>query len=145
MATIKAKKGNPFEYDVMYSLKESGFTVMRPDSNIPGIDIIAEKSHIRYYVECKNHQKFSINELLKIHNKTKVSSEKDFLQQTELDDFVPVVIFKGNRQPVMIFLNSPTLSGQIYEGITIRDFDSFFQSPFKKRPKGYTVRKLLEV
>jgi len=38
MSSMKAKKGNPFEYDTAYSLQQIGYTVERIDDNTKGYE-----------------------------------------------------------------------------------------------------------
>jgi Holliday junction resolvase len=96
MASMKAKKGNPFERLVAYNLSKIG-VISRPDSNIKGVDIIATTRYQTYAIECKFHKVFSWNKLLKIYEKTKETVDKSG------EDMIPLLVFKPNQQPVMIF------------------------------------------
>lgn len=128
MTSMKAKKGNPFEYDVAYSLKEAGYSVTRIDDNSKGLDLIATTpdSVFSFAIECKNRQALSWNLLKKIFNKTATIAEENNLS-------VPIIIFHSNRQPVLVYMEDRLNNGIIHT------FEGYFNTPFKKRPKGYKL------
>jgi len=129
MASMKAKKGNPFEYDTAYSLQQGGYKVKRMDDNTAGIDLIAntELKKCIYLIECKNRQNLSWNSLVKIYNKTVKTAKKNRLRG------IPAVVFKSNRQPTLVFWK-PTGRDHI-----ITTFNDMFFCEWSKRPKGYKI------
>lgn len=130
MASIKAKKGNPFEYDTAYSLKEGGWDVARMDDNSAGVDLVATTrtvfedgaEEVRYGIECKNRQGLTWNALKKIYEKTCITLEET--------DMAPCVVFKSNRQPTLVF-----------SGDAVYEFESYFGCKWQRRPKGYKIWK----
>lgn len=127
MASMKAKKGNPFEYDTAYSLLQAGYVVERSDMNIAGVDLVVKNKggETLYYVECKHHKGFSWNELSKYLEKTK----------KHCNEFIkPMLIFRGNNQPVLIMMEQ--------EGAkVVLQYNDFFGVPWSKRPVGYKLWK----
>lgn len=139
MASMKAKKGNPWEREVAYNFKLLGFKVERLDDNTKGIDLLVENMGDvpalegkcwTYTVECKHHKGFTWNKLKKIYKTTEATTKKKLGHLV-----VPMVVFKGNNQPPLI----------MYED---EDIDSLVVIPFvewqkphewKKVPKGYKV------
>lgn len=129
MASMKSKKGSPFERDVAYSLKESGFNVEVLGDNTKGIDIIASDREKTYYIECKFHKGFSWNELMKVYEKTRKTTRLIGM------DIVPIVVFKANRQPPLVMVEDHYV-------ITVMEFNSYFKGCYwNKRPKGYKLWK----
>ena len=128
MSSIKARKGNPFEKDVAYSLIQGRYKVIRPDDNTKGVDLVASLGPTKHYIECKNRKKLTWNELRKIYEKTVKSLE-------EKDILFPIVrvVFHTNQQPVLVFWKP---AGADY---VITTFDDAFLCPFQKRPKGYKI------
>jgi len=133
MASIKATKGNPFEYDTAYSLEQAGWIVTRINDNTKGIDLIAStimdvKIH---YIECKFHNKFSWNEIFQILEKSLNTVKK------QINPFDPKVIFifKTNQQPVLVayFANM--------NNIRLMTFEDYFGKQWVKRPKGFKFWK----
>ncbi len=118
MATIKAKKGNPFEKDVAYSIMQTDRKVIRPDVNLAGVDLIAEGDK-RLFIECKRHKAFSWNKLLKYFIKTR---------EIVSDRGIPLLVFKSNQQPALV----------MYEDkfITVISFKDYFGIDLLKHPKG---------
>ena len=135
MASIKAKKGNPFEYDTAYSLQEAGFTVNRIDDNTKGIDLIASRlsddPYYEYYIECKFHKGFSWNKIIKIFEKTKTTVLDLGLFEQGVEA-IPLFIFKANQQPVLVAFEWD-------DKLRIEEFKTFFKHPWSKRPKGYKI------
>ncbi len=130
MASMKAKKGTPFERDVAYSLIQGGYEVNLLGDNTVGVDLIAKDVQYKYVgftyiIECKNHKKFTWNELSKIYDKTDKTATKLSIEG------MPVVVFHTNRQPVLVM--GKGLSRYIVP------FDGAFGTPFVKRPKGYKL------
>lgn len=128
MASMKAKKGNPFQYDTAYSLIRSGYVVKYDDLNLPGLDlrVYNKQGALTYYVECKHHKKFSWNELVKYFNKTaKLAKE---------EGAVPMLIFRANHQPVLIMVERDGIK-------TVLEYNDYFAEPWSKRPKGYKLWK----
>ena len=126
---MKAKKGNPFEYDTAYSLQQADYKVERIDDNTKGVDLIAENSSgYKLAIECKFHKGFSWNQLTKIFLKT------ELYVLTNLDkNYKPLLIFKSNRQPVLVFFRNNI------GHLTITSFTNFFYTAWSKRPKGYKI------
>jgi hypothetical protein len=129
MASMKARKGNPFEYDTAYSLKEGGYTVERMDDNTAGIDLIVRTKDetVEYYVECKNRQGLSWNALVKIYEKTEQTMRENNLHG------LCRVVFKSNRQPVLVMWKP---AGRDY---IITTFNDAFLCHWSKRPKGFKL------
>ena len=128
MSSIKARKGNPFEYNVAYSIMQNkNMSVKRIDDNTSGVDLIAENkvSKETFYIECKFHKGFSWNKLEKIFTKTKEKTK---------DKATPLLIFKANRQPVCVMY-----SGYLSNIYTVIKFEDFWDVPFLKRPKGVKI------
>jgi Holliday junction resolvase len=127
MASIKAKKGNPFEYDTAYSLQQIGYEVNRIDDNTKGLDLIAQKGIVKFAIECKFHKKFSWNELEKIFLKT-----EDYVIEN-LEHHEPLFIFKANQQPVLVMFRDSD------DDIILLKFEDYFDTQWAKRPKGYKI------
>jgi Holliday junction resolvase len=117
MPSIKAKKGNPFEYDTAYSMIEGGYDVVRLNDNTKSLDLIASNPSIKYHIECKNRQRMSWKSIQKIWDSIK-----------KTPDTIPLVIFKSNFQPTLVF-----------NGSNITTFEDFFKIEWKKRPKKYKL------
>ena len=106
----------------------------RIDDNSQGLDLIGNiidkrgaKSWI--YIECKNRQKLSWNELKKIHEKlVKISSGHSGCGTS-------YVVFKSNHQPTLVFWKPAALD------YIISTFNDVFYCDWKKRPKGYKLWK----
>ena len=129
MSSIKARKGNPFEYDTAYNLSRlSNFDVTNLGDNTKGVDIIATDGTYKYYIECKFHQKFSWNELVKIFSKT-----EEMARKSKEENVQSLLIFKANRQPVLIMYR--TVLGYL----AVREFSTYFGLEFLKRPKGWKI------
>ncbi len=131
MASIKAKKGNPFERRVAYNLMQANYKVERLDDNTKGIDLIAkdsDESVLPYAIECKFHKKFSWNELVKIYIKTEKTSEKHLLNHHS------IVVLKANQQP-------PLVMYKVSLTYFVQEFTSYFNCQFVDIPKGYKVWK----
>lgn len=131
--SLKSRKGNRFEYDTAYSLKEAGYIVDRIDDNTKGTDLIVKgrvngsPSERKYFVECKNRQELSWNKLWKIYTKTS--------EIAKLHDAIPIVVFKSNFQPTLVMAR---VAGY---GFIITQFYDIFRTTWKKRPKGYKLWK----
>lgn len=136
MASMKAKKGNPFEKLIAYNLKLLGYEVQRIDDNTKGIDLIAKNGVNRYVIECKFHKRFSWNEIEKILDKTIKETDVKF---GNTNDYLPIFIFKGNQQPILIAFKGNNRC------MSIRTFQSWFYMGINKKiekiPKGYKVWK----
>jgi Holliday junction resolvase len=132
MATMKAKKGNPFEKLVAFNLKTIGYKVLRPDNNIKGIDLIFTNSdYIQHAVECKRHKGFTWNQLVKYFKKTLEQADKQGIKHS-------LLIFKGNNQPVLVMIKTE-------EKLMVTEFEYFFGSKWiNKVPKGLGIHKILE-
>ena len=127
MASIKSKKGNPFEYDTAYSLQQAGYEVNRIDDNTKGVDLIATNPKELYYIECKFHKGFSWNTLTKIFRKTYETTKETNPKAT------PLFIFKANQQPVLVmFLGKLSIP-------MVMEFKHYFGDVWAKRPKGYKL------
>lgn len=125
MATMKSKKGNPFEKLIAYNLQLAGYTVIRPDINLEGVDLIAKKGDLIFYIECKNRKRLAWNELKKILDKTKSKLTSIYHK--------PLLVFKSNRQPILVM---HYFSDTYY----IREFQECFGiKEIKPYPKGYYV------
>lgn len=127
MTSMKAKKGNPFEYDTAYSL-QSKYTVTRIDDNTKGVDLIATNNLRTYAIECKFHQSFSWNSIEKIFLKT-----EEFIKNKLPITTKPLFIFKSNLQPVLVAHRNQ------FGFISITKFDDYFNLTWSKRPKGYKI------
>lgn len=135
MASMKAKKGNPFEYDCMFSLIKGGFKVKRPDSNEKGVDLIAGKLSHTFYIECKNHKGFTWNKIKQILEKTDKTVRHLYLATSR-----SIVILKAVRQPILVAYYD------INKNIVVKEFDTFFfnhGAKFETRPKGLSLTKML--
>lgn len=127
MSSIKARKGNPFEYDTAYSLQQAHYTVNRIDDNSKGLDLIAKRNGITFHIECKFHKGFSWNQLTKIFDKT---------YETSLNispDAIPIVVFKANQQPVLVMYLGA------FNNLIVTQFNSYFGVEWSKRPKGFKL------
>lgn len=133
---MKAKKGNPFEKLIAYNLKLIGYEVQRIDDNTKGIDLIAKNGTKTCVIECKFHKRFSWNEIEKILDKTVKETNIKF---GNIKDFLPIFIFKGNQQPVLVACKG------VDQRMTIYTFQSWFymgaDKKIEKIPKGYKVWK----
>ena len=137
--SIKARKGNGAERLIAYNLMLAGYEVTRLDDNTAGIDLIAFKTKgtlggISWYIEVKFHQKFSWNEIRKIHKKTATTTK-------EINKggygACPIFVFKSNRQPWLVaYVND-------WDELQIKEFVHFFNMkfPIQSIPKGYKVWK----
>lgn len=131
MTSWKAKKGNPFERKIAYNLMLSNYKVERLDDNTKGIDLVAQSKDLLTYphaIECKFHKAFSWNEIVKIYEKTKITTF------THLKDYVPIVVFKSNQQP-------PLVMYKVGEAYFVQEFTTYFNCEFNNIPKGYKVWK----
>ena len=132
MASMKAKKGNPFERLVAYNLQELGYEVNRIDDNTAGVDLIAKDDYFTYYIECKHHKGFTWNALTKIFHKT-----DEIALEAGVDG---LLIFRANNQPVCIMYYN-----RHYERIEVTTFTQYFRQflrtepEWKTPPKGYKV------
>jgi len=137
MASIKARKGNPFERLVAYNLRLLNFDVDRIDDNTKGIDIIAKNPLVTYVIECKFHKRFSWNEIKKIFEKTKKETELKFGNSFFI---IPIFVFKSNQQPILVAFEYEDDSNMY-----VCTFQAFFglskDWQIKKIPKGYKVWK----
>lgn len=127
MSSIKARKGNPFEYDTAYILQQLGYEVNRIDDNTKGIDLIATRQLTKFAIECKFHKKFSWNSIEKIFLKS-----EEYVKEN-LPKHETLFIFKANQQPVLIMERH--WSG----ALTLLKFEDYFEQPWSKRPKGYKL------
>ena len=127
MPSIKAKKGNPFEYDTAYSLQQAGYVVNRIDDNTKGVDLIASINDLTFAIECKFHKKFSWNAIEKIFLKT-----EEYVKTNLQEETITFFIFKSNQQPVLIMHRD-------LGDLVIQKFEDFFEAPWSKRPKGYKI------
>ena len=116
----RRNKGNQFEYNVEYSLKTCypDIRALERRGFARGYDLISNEYKVA--IECKFHQSIVWNELLKIYHTIEKRAENNFA----------CVVFKTNRQPVLVF-----------NGSSIVPFESYFGVPFKIRPKGYKEEK----
>jgi hypothetical protein len=107
-------KGNRFEYDTEYSLKPKypDIRALEKRGMAEGYDLVSIADKVA--VECKAHHNISWNELKKIY---------DLIQQRAYG-YTLYVVFKTNRQPVLVF-----------DGTFIMTFDKCFNVPFLIRPK----------
>jgi len=127
MASMKARKGNPMEFNTAYSLLQSGYIVERSDMNVAGVDLVVKNKSMEtlYYVECKHHKGFSWNELIKYFNKTKKHCT---------GSIKPMLIFRANNQPVLIMLEQG-------DSKVVLEYNDFFMTAWSKRPTGYKLWK----
>lgn len=129
MASLKAKKGNPFERKIAYNLIIFNYNVIRLDDNTKGIDLLVKNptnEKLLFAVECKFHKHFSWNELVNIYKKTEYNSKK------YLKDYIPLLVFKSNRQP-------PLVMHKVESSYFVQEFTSFFKCTFVSIPKGYKL------
>ena len=127
MASMKAKKGNPFERAVAYNLQLYNFEVTRIDDNTAGVDLVAKINDYVIYIECKHHKGFSWNQLAKFYWKTHKMAMKEFTE--------PLLVFKANNQPVCVM-------AQDLDGLMVTTWESHFGGKsWKNVPKGYKVWK----
>lgn len=126
MASIKAKKGNPFERLIAYNLQINGYLVERIDDNTAGVDLVARKADETYYVECKHHKGFSWNELKKYYVKTEKRAIEDMT--------IPLLVFRGNNQPILVMHET----GDVH---VVEEWSSFFGKRIITIPKGFKVWK----
>lgn len=137
MATVKAIKGNKFEYNVMYNFLGDRYDILRPDTNISGIDIILkDKENDRYLlIECKNRN-LSWNDLKKIYDKN-MSNVIKFTSDNNITNYDYYLIFKPKRTEVLVYYSNDKIRRYI------STFRNIFRKDFVNRPKGFTVNKLL--
>jgi len=143
MASMKAKKGNPFEKLIAYNLMLLDYEVQRIDDNTKGIDLIATYSDgTAYTIECKFHKGFSWNKLEKIFEKTVKEAHQ------KLPESIPLFIFKANQQPVLVMYGNYNIYGKCT--FIVSKFEDYFckeiggvSHNFKivTIPKGYKVWK----
>lgn len=130
MSSMKAKKGNPFEYDVAYTYHKNGFEVKRYDNNREGLDLIAihKDLNLIVFIECKNRN-LSWNEMKKVYAKLiKTANTFDFKMKKNAN-VVFRLIFHPKRQPVLEYCNG---------------FVTEFKD-YKKRPKGVRQEEYLNI
>ncbi|NPV12698.1 MAG: hypothetical protein HPY57_13005 [Ignavibacteria bacterium] len=145
MATMKAKKGNPFEYNVMYSLMQirDDWEVIRPDSNYEGVDLIVKTGEDDYFfVECKNRN-LSWTQLVKLYkkNENKVYKLLREITKNVYGDFPEYyIVFKPKRCEPLVFYCNHTHDGDHYY---MTSFETLFDGEYKTRPKGFTLEKLM--
>lgn len=137
MASMKAKKGNPFERLVAYNLMLLGFDVNRIDDNTKGIDLIANSLKTGLFIiECKFHKSFSWNEIEKIFMKTCHTAKESF----PLKSHMPIFIFKCNQQPILVMYRDI-----IHHKLHICTFHTFFNmkedEKIQQIPKGFKIWK----
>ena len=127
MASMKAKKGNPFEYDTAYSLQKGGYSAERIDDNSKGIDIIATSPRLfKYYIECKRHKAFGWNQLVAMFKKTEEIAKKND------PSACPLLVFKANLQPTLVMYRA-------LDSYSVVPFDYYFPFEWNKREKGYKL------
>jgi hypothetical protein len=135
MASIKAKKGNPFERDVEASLRQ-----VYPDARrtheigyILEYDVISDIGKIA--VECKRIRGVSWNRLVKFYNK---------LNSVAPVGYACYVIFQCNHQPCLVFYTEiikPTHAPLGYACYTIKRFQDVFGVQFIKHIPTHRVKK----
>ena len=131
MASMKSKKGNPFERAVAYNLQLNKREVTRIDDNTAGVDLVAKLGR-QYvlYIECKHHKGFSWNQLAKFYWKTHKIAEEE--------GAFAVLAFKANNQPVCVMVIDDITCG---DGTMVTTWDNYFPIPWENIPKGYKVWK----
>ena len=131
MATMKAKKGNPFEREIAYNLMQAGYTVNRIDDNTEGIDLLVEsKNENKFVIECKFHKGFSWNQIYNIWWKSYHSAKKKGLTEHRI-----AFVFKANRQPPLVMM------ADAREVFYVAKFVDVFNCQYLPIPKGYKVWK----
>lgn len=126
--SIKARKGTPFEKNVMYSLIEGGFSTKRLDDNKSGIDLISEKISKEingsFIIECKHHaSQFTYQKLQELFDKT----EKEKAKYKQYEYHETIIVFKSNNRPVEVYKKDKSRML----------FGDFFNCKFKTRPTGH--------
>lgn len=131
---MKSKKGNPFEYDVMYNFFNERYRIIRPDTNIKGIDIILEDvdNGKIIMIECKNRN-LSWNELKKIYDENMINVLR-FARENKISNPSYFLVFKPKRTEVLVFYCVDKINR------ILTTFENTF-GKFVKRPKGFSVNK----
>lgn len=117
MKTRRAQrqKGSNFEYDVQHSVSKLYFDVYRTSERGFQKQYDLQCDGKKLVIECKRHAKFSWNELVKYYDK---------LSKVKPDGYTCVIVFQGNRQPVLVF-----------DGTKIVEFEDYFWgAEFEKHP-----------
>ncbi len=146
MATMKAKKGNPFEYNVMYSLLEGAinYTVYRPDTNYKGVDLIADDEITMYFIECKNRN-LRWNELKKLLDENMASVKKLAIKlNVSLFPHKYAIVFKPKHfEPMVAYYHY--LQGDDENKLHLRvvSFEEYFGVKYQTRPKGHNLTAML--
>ena len=116
-------KGNTFEYECEFNLKHKYQDIRAVEKRgfVMGYDLISDYGKV--VIECKFHKSMTWNELVKIYL---------VLDKRKPQGYQPLVIYKTNQQPVLVFYK--------HEGMKycIMQFNEMFGKEFEKRPKGYT-------
>jgi len=146
MATMKSKKGNPFEYDVMYSLAKIGYKIARPQSNEENLDIVAFdfSRKIVFLIECKNQKHMTLAKAKKIYKNVILSHAEQIRNNGELY-FIALLIFKFQKQTLVAEgLLDLDENKKEYKLIDFRFefFEDYFGTPMLKRPKGFKLTNL---
>lgn len=126
MASMKALKGNPFEYNVMYSLLRGVYRVYRPDVNEKSVDLYASKDLTRYIIECKNYSSMSIKKMFKLFRKIPVMAGCERVLVVKLRKSGVYVVYENKE-------------GKCF----ITEFETYFGTEYKERPKGVNVKNIM--
>jgi len=110
-------KGSQFELDVAYNLSKVDTDVRRlyGEGQVLQYDIESKN----YVVECKFHKSISWNEAMKYFLKLK--------EKTKNKNKIPLLIFKSNRQPVLVMFE--------LHHIFVVKFEDFFHIKFESHLK----------
>ena len=117
MASMKAKKGNPFERDVEESLRQKYPDAKRTheEGYFSQYDILVPSQKI--CIECKRLRGMSWNQALGFLDKLKKVAPKDYQC---------LLLFQSNRQPCLV------MHDDVSDSVGVHTFEQYFGVQFKK-------------
>ncbi len=124
MTTLRSakQKGSQLELDIEYSLKPVYPDIQRLGGKGQYMELDLESEQGNIAIEAKRHKGFSWNELEKYYDKLKKRAK---------EGRKCFVIFKGNRQPCLVFFKRRDKVAEKYTPI-VMTFEDFFIVPFLK-------------
>ena len=113
----RKSKGSSFEYDVLESINQKYPNSYLTKQRGFQLQYDIQNDRYKFVIECKFHRTISWNEAEKLFNK---------LVDKKPDKYKPYLIFKTNRQPVLVMY-------QCKHGLLhISKFEELFEVPFVK-------------
>ena len=116
-------KGNQMEYNIQDSLKPiyPRILLRKELGFYEGYDLVDDEHKIA--IEAKSHARFTWNELLKYWKK---------LCKNAPEGYIKYLIFKSNRQPILVMFEQFQGSDKIRGDLIVKEFEDLFGLPFIK-------------